>query len=130
MRHTDGIATKIDRQAGWTFDRHGMIAWSMLVASGLSIVYANMAAFTDELKRMFDPGMWVVLIGMWCIAKALHEMGHAWGALVQGVPVRRIMLHGGGGFCERARSATAREDELIVIHRESDPDVLPGEEAL
>ena len=44
----------------------------------------------------------------------LHEVGHAWGSLVQGVPVRRIMLHGGGGFCERSRSATRREDELIV----------------
>ncbi len=48
------------------------------------------------------------------LAIFLHELGHAWGSLVQGIPVRRIMLHGGGGFCERARSASAREDELIV----------------
>ena len=45
----------------------------------------------------------------------LHELGHAWGCVVQGVPVRRIMLHGGGGFCERSRSATRSEDELIVL---------------
>ncbi len=44
----------------------------------------------------------------------LHELGHAWGCKVQGVPVRRIMLHGGGGFCEHARSADRREQELIV----------------
>ena len=44
----------------------------------------------------------------------LHEMGHAWACLVQGVPVRRVMLYGGGGFCERARSATAHQQELIV----------------
>lgn len=44
----------------------------------------------------------------------LHEMGHAWACLIQGVPVRRVMLYGGGGFCERARSASAREQELIV----------------
>jgi len=44
----------------------------------------------------------------------LHELGHAWGCLVQGVPVRRIMLHGGGGFCEHARSPSARESELII----------------
>lgn len=43
-----------------------------------------------------------------------HEMGHAWGCVVQGVPVRRVMIYGGGGFCEQKRSATAREDELIV----------------
>ena len=44
----------------------------------------------------------------------LHELGHAWGSLVQGVPVRRIVLHGGGGFCERKASASAYQDELIV----------------
>lgn len=44
----------------------------------------------------------------------LHELGHAWGCLIQGVPVRRIMIYGGGGFCERTRSATRYEQELIV----------------
>lgn len=44
----------------------------------------------------------------------LHELGHAWGCRVQGVPVRRIMLHGGGGFCEHANQTTARQQELIV----------------
>lgn len=44
----------------------------------------------------------------------LHELGHAWGCLIQGVPVRRIMLHGGGGFCERAGTATREQEELIV----------------
>lgn len=44
----------------------------------------------------------------------LHELGHAWGSLIQGVPIKRIMLFGGGGFCERKRSATRYEQELIV----------------
>jgi len=44
----------------------------------------------------------------------LHELGHAWGCRVQGVPVRRIMIHGGGGFCEQARSASYDQQELIV----------------
>ncbi len=44
----------------------------------------------------------------------LHELGHAWGALIQGVPVRRVMLYGGGGFCEPGRSVTAYEDELFT----------------
>ncbi len=25
----------------------------------------------------------------------LHEFGHAWGRLIQGIPVTRIMLYGG-----------------------------------
>jgi Zn-dependent protease len=44
----------------------------------------------------------------------LHELGHAWGCRIQGVPVRRVMLYGGGGFCEPARSTSSYEDELIV----------------
>lgn len=45
----------------------------------------------------------------------LHELGHAWGCLIQKIPVRRIVLHGGGGFCERANSASPRQQELIVV---------------
>tara|TARA_R110000787_G_scaffold173155_3_gene285740 strand:- start:115 stop:771 length:657 start_codon:yes stop_codon:yes gene_type:complete len=44
----------------------------------------------------------------------LHELGHAWGCVVQGVPVRRIMIHGGGGFCEQSRAADDEQQELIV----------------
>ena len=44
----------------------------------------------------------------------LHELGHAWGCVVQGVPVRRIMIFGGGGFCEHGRAVNGREDELIT----------------
>ncbi|MEL7164727.1 MAG: site-2 protease family protein [Pseudomonadota bacterium] len=44
----------------------------------------------------------------------LHEPGHAWGARVQGVPVHRVVLHGGGGFCEH-RAAGAHASELIVL---------------
>ncbi|WP_425098533.1 site-2 protease family protein [Tropicibacter sp. S64] len=44
----------------------------------------------------------------------LHEFGHAWGCIVQGVPVRRVVIYGGGGFCESVRSGTRREEELIV----------------
>jgi len=44
----------------------------------------------------------------------LHELGHAWGSLVQGVRVRRIVLHGAGGFCERSGAASNRQQELIV----------------
>ncbi len=52
---------------------------------------------------------------MLVLAIFLHELGHAWGCRVQGIPVRRIKLYGGGGFCQHARSTTRRESELIVI---------------
>ena len=51
---------------------------------------------------------------MLVLAIFLHELGHAWGCIVQGVPVRRIMIHGGGGFCEYARSPTRLQSELII----------------
>ncbi|WP_371226238.1 site-2 protease family protein [Roseovarius sp. 2305UL8-3] len=53
-------------------------------------------------------------IAMLLIAILLHELGHAWACEVQGVPVRRVVLYGGGGFCERARSASAWQQEFIV----------------
>ena len=43
---------------------------------------------------MFDLIFVAMLIG----SILAHELGHAWGALIQNVRVRRIMLHGGGGF--------------------------------
>ena len=58
----------------------------------------------------FDMMFVLILIG----SIYLHELGHAWACLIQGVPVKRVMLYGGGGFCERTRSATRREQELIV----------------
>lgn len=64
----------------------------------------------DALSMLYGGVFMLVIVG----SIYLHELGHAWGALIQGVPVRRVMIYGGGGFCERARSASAREDEFIV----------------
>ena len=59
---------------------------------------------------------WTALfVGMLLLSIFLHELGHAWACLVQGIPVRRIMLYGGGGFCERSRSASAYQQEFIVV---------------
>ncbi len=56
----------------------------------------------------------MIFAGLLLAAIFLHELGHAWGCKVQGIPVRRIMLNGAGGFCEPARSASAEQQELIV----------------
>jgi len=55
----------------------------------------------------------VVLAAILVVSILLHELGHAWGALVQGFRVERVVLHGGGGFCQHA-AAGARPSELIV----------------
>jgi Zn-dependent protease len=44
----------------------------------------------------------------------LHEIGHAWGCKIQGIPVREVVLHGGGGYCLPSRSLSRKEDELVT----------------
>lgn len=52
----------------------------------------------------------VILVG----SIVLHEFGHAWGHIIQGREVERVVIHGGGGFCQGCGSATPRELEFIV----------------
>jgi putative peptide zinc metalloprotease protein len=84
------FATKLKRRIGPCFDSRGRIAWSLLVLGGLGIVYSNWQDFASELRRVFDPGMWLILIAMWCVAKILHETGHAVAARHHGVRVGKI----------------------------------------
>lgn len=55
----------------------------------------------------------LIFAAMLVVSIMLHEWGHAWGSWVQGVPVRRVVLYGGGGLCYSGPS-TRREDELIT----------------
>jgi len=86
--------------------------WGVPIQIGASLILLPLILvdFTAEAYYIFYDLIFVaLLIG----SILLHELGHAWGSLIQGVPVNRIMLHGGGGFCER-RSASLYEQELIV----------------
>ncbi len=74
----------------------------------LPLVFVSFSA--GPLEMVYDLVFVALIVG----SIFLHELGHAWGCVVQGVPVRRVMLYGGGGFCEPARSTSAYEDELIV----------------
>lgn len=56
----------------------------------------------------------IIYFGLIALAILLHELGHAWGAWVQGNGVRRVVLWGGGGFCEYERMSPPRERELEV----------------
>lgn len=67
--------------------------------------------FSGNAQSLVQDLMFVaILIG----SIFLHEVGHAWGCMIQNVPVRRIVMYGGGGYCEQSRSATRYEQELIV----------------
>ena len=87
--------------------------WGVPVQIGASL-FLLILVFVDfggtPRDFAFDMMFVAILIG----SIYLHELGHAWGCLIQGVPVRRVMLYGGGGFCEQSRSSTRYEQELIV----------------
>jgi stage IV sporulation protein FB len=87
--------------------------WGVPIQIGASIIILPLIIvdFGAPAAYLFDD---LVFLGIVLVSILLHELGHAWGCLIQGVPVRRIMLYGGGGFCERSRSATRHEQELIV----------------
>ncbi len=87
--------------------------WGVPVQIGGTLVFLMLlfVSFTGTSRDLtYDLVFFAMVVG----SIFLHEMGHAWGCLIQGVPVRRVMIYGGGGFCEHARSTSAREDELIV----------------
>lgn len=80
------------------------------IAQSLAIL-VGLFLFLSELSNI----VWVAItVAMILSSIYLHELGHAWGCQVQGIPVRRIVLHGGGGFCEHARSGSRTEQELII----------------
>lgn len=87
--------------------------WGVPIQIGGSMLFIFLfyISFSGSPRDMaYDLAFVVILVG----SILLHELGHAWGCLIQSVPVKRIMLHGAGGFCERKRSATRYEQELIV----------------
>lgn len=90
--------------------------WGVPIQCGSTIVLLFLVVISlgrtasDLYYLYYDAIFFLILLG----SIFLHELGHAWGCLVQGIPVRRIMLNGGGGFCVPDRPTTAREDELIV----------------
>ncbi|MEX3015076.1 M50 family metallopeptidase [Gymnodinialimonas hymeniacidonis] len=60
-------------------------------------------------------GAATLAFGMIVVAILLHELGHAAACVVQGVPVTRVVLFGGGGFCEFTGSVTPKQEEFIAI---------------
>ncbi|MEZ5715642.1 MAG: site-2 protease family protein [Paracoccaceae bacterium] len=87
--------------------------WRVPVQIGPSILLMVLlfVSFTGSPREIaYDLAFLAMVVG----SILLHELGHAWGCLIQDVPVRRVMLHGFGGYCQHARATTPRESELIV----------------
>lgn len=64
-----------------------------------------------------DRGIAAAAIGfsMIVVAILLHELGHAAACVAQGIPVTRIVLFGGGGFCEYHARVGPRQTEFIAV---------------
>ncbi|MEE9389271.1 MAG: site-2 protease family protein [Paracoccaceae bacterium] len=93
------------------FEFRGPFGVPVQIAPSIFMLVFIYVSFNGSPQSIFyDLVFLILLVG----SIFLHEVGHAWGCIVQKIPVRRIMMHGGGGFCERARSASRYEDELIV----------------
>ncbi|MGB7344733.1 MAG: biotin/lipoyl-binding protein [Pirellulaceae bacterium] len=71
------VAKHADRVLGLAFTRFGFALWVVLVGSGLMVVFGHDDQFAHEIRRLFDPGIWVFLLVFWVLAKILHEAGHA-----------------------------------------------------
>ncbi len=86
------FATVLNRRIGRAFDPIGVFVWCILVGSGLCVVYGHREAFASELRLVFDPGLWPVLVLIWAISKVIHEAGHAVAAKHHGVRVGGVGL--------------------------------------
>lgn len=59
-------------------------------------------------------GSMLLVAGLFVVSILLHELGHAWGCVVQGVKVERIVLNALGGYCAHDGAVTNHQRELIV----------------
>ena len=90
LMYGDAPAERLRRVIGSVFSGRGVVGWSLLAISSLIITSIHSEAFADELRRMFDPQIWIVLLCMWVIAKVIHEAGHAVAARYHGVRVGKV----------------------------------------
>ncbi|MGB1235467.1 MAG: site-2 protease family protein [Planktomarina sp.] len=45
----------------------------------------------------------------------LHEMGHAWACIRQGITVNRVFIFGGGGWCEHAHADPYKTEFIVAM---------------
>ncbi len=62
----------------------------------------------------YNPAYALITISVVLGSIYLHEMGHAWACKTYRIPVREVVLYGGGGYVLPGRSLTRREDEFVT----------------
>jgi len=87
--------------------------WRIPIQLDMSLVFLVLLIFSlNGGAPSAQTGVFLVVV---IFSILLHELGHAWGCVVQGVPVTRIVLHGGGGFCQHTVTRDPKQDEFIII---------------
>jgi len=81
---------------------------SILVLA-LIFVSVSAGAGAEGLSRA------MTFFGLLMVSILLHELGHAAACIAQRVPVTRIVLHGGGGFCQHSGRITHIQNEFIAL---------------
>lgn len=59
-------------------------------------------------------GFVALLLVFLLVSIYLHELGHALGAMSQGVAVKQIVLHGGGGYCAHGPAGPKQSVVLVA----------------
>lgn len=83
------IAARWVGSLGPLFSPSGVLVWLLVVFSGIAIAALHRGEFAGELRRLFSPQSWPLLVVIWCFVKIAHEAGHAISAKRQGVRVGR-----------------------------------------
>lgn len=92
------------------FDFPGLLGVRVHIDSSLFILLFAIMAFGFFREAPLSAA---IFCGMLLLSIYLHELGHAAGAKLGNVEVKRIVLHGAGGFCQTERTIP-RKDLLIV----------------
>lgn len=93
------------------FSFKGLLGERVDIAQSLAVLALILLVLSG-----FSNFIWVAtILAMLLVSIYLHELGHAWACEVQGIPVRRIVLFGGGGFCEHKRSGSRGQLEFITL---------------
>ena len=75
----------------------------------LALIFLGLTGSFNDVH--FD----TVFFGLFVGSLLLHELGHGWACHVQGLRLRRIVVHGGGDFVEHFGEATREQQEFIAI---------------
>ena len=86
----DRVASSLLPVFGRCFTTTATLLWTILVVSGIGIVWAHSDAFASEIRRVFDQQLWLLMALLWCGLKLVHECGHAVCAKKHGVHVGKM----------------------------------------